>query len=59
MLRQEPSEITKSGGRDVGIAKGQHCAGGGIQHPRRHHNTGAVFALDENDVSPTTLLRIK
>jgi hypothetical protein len=43
----------------VGIAKGQHCAGGGIQHPRRHHNTGAVFALDENDVSPTTLLRIK
>ena len=59
MFKQESAEITKGGDRDLGLAKGQCCAGGGIQHPRRHDDAGALLALDEDYIGPTSPLGIK
>jgi hypothetical protein len=59
MFKQESAEITKGGDRDLGLAKGQCCAGGGIQHPRRHDDAGALLALDEDYIGPASPLGIK
>jgi hypothetical protein len=59
MFQQKPVEITKSGDRDLGLTDGQRRARSGIQHPRRDDYAGAMLALNEDDISPTALLRIE
>src|SRR5215471_17829213 len=60
MFQQKPAEITKSGDRDLGLTDGQRRARSGIQHPRRDdYYAGAMLALNEDDISPTALLRIE
>lgn len=59
MFRQEAAEITKSGDGNLGIAESERRARGGVEHPRRDDNAGALLALDKDNVSPAAPLRIK
>jgi hypothetical protein len=59
MLQQETAELTKSGDRDLGGARGERRARSGVEHPRGYDNAHAPLALNEDDISPTAPLGIK
>jgi hypothetical protein len=59
MFQQKPVEITKGRDSNLGLTDGQRRARGAIQHPRRDDYASAMLTLNEDDISPTALLRIE